>query len=390
VGAGFALIGCAANAWTLERFVLYDGQIESTLLRASITAINIALVCAGGWLFLRAPQLDRPPLGNWIMLALSTGLALAVCEVAYRLVQEFDAPEALYYPGEFRSRESPNFVADAVLGWRMRASRTFWWTTGGVKINYTANREGFRSPHEFTSPQSPVVALAGDSFTWGTGVEYRDTFAARLDANWPHLEIHNYGQPGFGVDQMWQTVRSLILPRKPAFLVVSFIDDDLPRSLTAYRTEEGMNKPRFRLDSDGELVALSAQDHPGVLRDLANRSELWRSVAFSLRRMRPWGELWVLNLALFEAIAADCARADVPLLFVRVAAPGQQGFAVLQNAFAERQLALFDFGEGLGSAAEHLYIPLDSHLNPEGHARLASQLVDEIQARVPRLVGPRG
>ena len=54
--------------------------------------------------------------------------------------------------------------------------------------------------------------------------------------------------PGFGLDQMWMSVRHQALPMNPTLIIMGFIDQDLDRSLTAYRHGEGFNKPTFEMD----------------------------------------------------------------------------------------------------------------------------------------------
>ena len=74
--------------------------------------------------------------------------------------------------------------------------------------------------------------------------------------------------PGFGLDQMWMSVRHQALPLKPRLVIVAFIDEDLDRSLTAYRQWEGFNKPTFELEG-GILRPQNAHDRPtGLIRYL--------------------------------------------------------------------------------------------------------------------------
>ena len=110
--------------------------------------------------------------------------------------------------------------------------------------SHQANRQGFRSPHDFDAVHTrPVIALVGDSFSFGSGVEYDDTFGALLDDQLAEGVVLNFAMPGYGIDQMWMTIRHEVIPRRPDFAVVAFVDEDFARGLTAFRPREGF-KPR--------------------------------------------------------------------------------------------------------------------------------------------------
>ena len=135
----------------------------------------------------------------------------------------------------------------------------------GASTVYHASTEGFRIADvsgDHSAVQPGRIALVGDSFTFGVGVEYVRTFAGRLAASLPATEVDNYSMIGFGLDQMWMTLRSFALPRRSGLVIVAFIDDDFDRSLTAYRNFEGMNKPKFILDAD-QLRRATRDDRPG-------------------------------------------------------------------------------------------------------------------------------
>ena len=73
--------------------------------------------------------------------------------------------------------------------------------------------------------------------------------------------VYNLAMPGFGVDQMWLSVRHQGLPLEPDLVVVCLCDADFKRSLSAFRPEERMNKPLHKL-VDGRLVPQTPADGP--------------------------------------------------------------------------------------------------------------------------------
>lgn len=389
LGVVLVLLGIALNRWTLARFVLYDGVVESTAKGAAIAIVQLGLVGSGAWLFLRAPRLGAPPLANLALLGISGLLGLLLCEPAFRLLDPDYAPAQRAYVGERENRVSPNFEPDPHTGWRMRPSRAFEWTHDGRATSYRSNARGFRAQREFVPGGVPVVGLAGDSFTWGTGVAYPETFGARLEQRLAGVEVRNYAMPGFGVDQMWMSVRHQALPDRPALVVVAFIDDDFTRSLTAYRHGEGFNKPTFVVRR-GALRPQTREDAPtGVLRLMHDRSRIFAALAYRAERLRPFGNWWELNLAVLEGIAADCVEAGAPLLILRLPQKKQGGFRVLERELTRRGLAFVDVGERIGPRDRDFFLVTDDHPSPTGHERVAGILADWIGRALPGLASAR-
>lgn len=53
------------------------------------------------------------------------------------------------------------------------------------------------------------IALLGCSFTYGTGVSDRDTFAWQLNDLYPQMTFENYGVEGYGTAQCWATMKRI-------------------------------------------------------------------------------------------------------------------------------------------------------------------------------------
>jgi len=251
-GALLILLGLVVNWWTLETFVVPDGSIGSTMRLAVVTA-QLALISLGIWLLIKAPRIAMPSAANCIVLMASTMVGLGMAEMALRLIQPNQTPHPPAYVGQFENRPSRNFEIDVHTGWRMRKNREFQWRIEGRLNTYRSNGQGFRSNRDFDHSSKALIAITGDSMTWGTGVDYGETFGDLLELQVAESQVFNFAMPGFGLDQMWMSVRHQILPLKPALITVAFVDEDLNRSLTAYRTVEGFNKPRFVADVFGNL-----------------------------------------------------------------------------------------------------------------------------------------
>ncbi|MGB9256942.1 MAG: SGNH/GDSL hydrolase family protein [Candidatus Korobacteraceae bacterium] len=278
------------------------------------------------------------------------------------------------YVGEYENRPLGNgyLVADSVLGWRMPA--------GAQLGNYRANSQGFRAAVDFSSnPGCRIIAFAGDSFTFGPGVRVEQTFASVVQTNLAASCAYNMGVPGFGLDQIWQTVRTQALPLHPALVVVSFISGDFTRSQDAYRPMEGFNKPTFKL-VDGRLLARTAADRPGWLAQfLESHSSVWRVLCLADRAIAhhyTHGEWWNLNAAILEAIRADCRAAGVPIIFIYIPSREWGTFPALRDYMDRRGANFIDLSRGPYALTPDMYISAaNGHLNPKGHQQVAAAVV---------------
>jgi hypothetical protein len=300
---------------------------------------------------------------RWLLLCISLSLTLILTEGLLRISPRF-RPVHRTYVGDYPSRPSEIWVADPMLGWRLRPHID----------NIPSNGQGFRSPRDFDA-DAPCrhIAIAGDSFAYGWHVSYEQTFAAIIEAKLPDTCVNNYALPGYGLDQMWLAVRTEALPRHPHFVIVAFIVDDFSRSTEAYRRFEGRNKPRFIL-RHGALVPETLADHPNfLLRFVQHNSSLWwmgRLAARSLGYYYPYGEWWTLNAAILDRIREDCRSAGVPLLFVYIHMLGDRPFPMLQSYMKANSANFIEL-----SLSTDKYIPKDLHLNEKGHAQVAEALL---------------
>src|SRR5580698_1974215 len=133
----------------------------------------------------------RSPLINALLVFASVAVMLLLAEGGLRLYPPF-RPVPRTYVGEFKNRKRPSLTADSTLGWRLRPNAQF-----GI---YRSNAQGFRSRSDFDSNRPcQRIALAGDSFTFGIGIEYPKTFASLIETGIPGSCVDNMGIPGFGL-----------------------------------------------------------------------------------------------------------------------------------------------------------------------------------------------
>ena len=318
-------------------------------------------------------------------------ISLAMGELILHFFPAFD-PQPRTYVGDERDRPSANFVADPEIGWRMRPAHAFVVDTTEYHVAYRSNAQGFRDERKTDAPvASRKIVLLGDSFAFGQGVAFDQTFGALLEASLPGTEVHNLAMPGVGMDQMWRSVKSVALPMRPDLVIVAFISEDFTRSFTAFRPDTGLNKPVFQLV--GRLLQRKTPaDRPNALaRFLERHSRLWagaRQASRLLAHRFAIGEWWELNRAILDAIRADCREAGTRVLFVYLPTREIRTFPALRRYMQQTAADFVDLGNEPISPPQVLHFPRDGHPNPQGHHYVADALLGWIGREWPELGTP--
>lgn len=293
------------------------------------------------------------------------------------------------YVGEYKNLPSNNFVVDEATGWKMRPNHQFSWNINEFKSTYRSNAQGFRADSDFDpSEVRKKIILVGDSFTFATGVQHRETYGAIIESELPGSIVYNLAMPGFGVDQMWLSVRHQALPLRPDLVVVGLCDADFKRSQSAYRQAEGFNKPTFKL-VDGRLVPKTANDRSNLMvRFLERHSRIWTAGRLVYRRLAydiPLGEWWFLNEKILDAMRADARKNRTPLLLVYIPTQAWRRFPTLQSYMDRVGAKYINLRYGLPSPPQGIYFPREGHLNAKGHRYVANEILTWIRKNMPQL-----
>ena len=302
-------------------------------------------------------------------------------------------PDPALYPGDRIAAEG--IQADSAIGWKM-PSDTFLRAIAPTEydVTYRSDSLGFRRGETVgRAAAGHRLLFLGDSFTFGVGVDYGQTFPGQIEHDLPDTRSYNLAMTGFGLDQMWRTLHRYGRGLAPSVIVVSFIDDDLHRSLTAYRRRETRGrggtvwwrKPTYRLAGDS-LVPESEADRPSALASLVERHsrlwELWRRGLWRLGLQYGAGPYWRLNNAIFRAIRDESRAAGAHLLVVRIPAKGQRRPApAIGPAMAREGIGYLDLTTVLPSQVQDCYFRQDPHLNARGHAWVAREIERVLVAR---------
>ena len=324
---------------------------------------------------------------NLGLIVASILIFLICAEQMLRMKNRF-YPVQVGWVGQFHSRRSSlNFIVDPLTGWRMRPNHSFVWTFDNQALTNRSNSQGFRSNNDFDAGDRRFkLAFVGDSFTFGTGVAYDDSFPALVEKAAPDRVSWNFAMPGFGVDQVWLSARYQALPLKPDLLVVGLINADFERSLAPYRRLEGFAKPAFKL-VNGRLTLRTAESPPNVLMQYLDESSrvwaVWQRAVRWVGIHYSRGEYWTLNQAIIDSLREDCSKGGVPVLFVYIPIKGLQPFEALPAYMRRTGAAYIDLTEQRPVPPRSIYLRTDNHLSAAGHRYVANLIEQWLKSHPP-------
>lgn len=292
-------------------------------------------------------------------LALGMGFALlpVLVELAYRTVR---------LPGLSPTTHPAYVRHDTELGWSYRPGTRERHTSSAFDVAVEINTQGFRGP-DWPAPVTgrPRVLVLGDSFAFGWGVEYEETFGALLaeDTGW---DVLNAAVSGYGTGQQRLLLERLLREVEPDLVVSVFCWNDLFES--SADMVYGKLKPRYVRGADGlELRGVPVPELALARWSYAGRAFLkWRWQRAHERRKVDRDAEWGLVLDLFrdEKRLLD----DVPLLIV-----SDRGRLV---SFARETPGIehLDLRRVFAGVTEPIAFAEDGHWVPRAHERIANAL----------------
>ena len=313
--------------------------------------------------------LARSSVAGWARVFLAVVLGLAASEVVLRLNEHGTA----YWRSlklEFRfGRSDPRF------GWVLFPSRTTVLGPPERRTSYAIDAWGDRAASDAGAPdpELPSLVVSGESIAVGHGVEYEDTFAARLGKDLV-LQVVNVACGGYGTDQAYLRLEdALARLKRPVAVVTAFVPVMLSRNVQDYR-------PRLVLrDGVLQLIPPAAGFFAGFrLRDLFVNELPYMTDA----RLHESTELTAAILR--ETARTARAHGAEPIFAVFSIGPRREldqhpEAPVVRALFIDQHLpfALIDV-----DPAE--LVPYDGHPGPQAHRRIANVLAAALRARLSR------
>jgi len=153
-------------------------------------------------------------------IALAIGILLLGTELGLR-----------FFLGNFAQSALVELVDDPslclVLGKNRSLSYTGWWGKVNPSV-MESNRYGSREYRENKNDKKQVFVL-GDSFTYGQGVNEKDSLPAQIQSQMPEIDIWNFGVPGRDFFQFSAEMERLKSLEPDVVIVNIFANDfDLP------------------------------------------------------------------------------------------------------------------------------------------------------------------
>jgi hypothetical protein len=331
-----------------------------TLPALRLTALALGLVLAA----CAIAASRRATLGGVWRVGVALALSLCACELVLR---HFDRPEA--------ERPDPRLewilgVEDPRTGWAFVPNRTMDLPPHGHQrvARYAIDAHGDRAPSQdwVEDPRAPTIIITGESTAVGHGLQWRETFAARLGDKM-RVQVVNVAEGGYGSDQAHlRAVDALPRFAHPLAVVTTVLPVQLHRNIQDDRSRLVVR--------DGALVVEPAMRTPFRLRQVfvdeipyLSEAKLQRSLELTRR-------------ILHATAAAARARGAVPFFVVPSIGPPRT-LEAHPEAFVVR--ALLD-------DLPHVVVDIDpSHLIPwDGHpdAVGAEQIADAIVAALAPLL----
>lgn len=221
------------NPLVIEYLFSADRNISSVIIKSLLLLLEIILFFFGMLLYMRPDML----ISRWKEILIFLIISL-ICFLVLDLV----------FLGSFtQSKICMGF--DKELGWDNKKNCQNIFTAPEYKTKIMTNSWGMREIEEFNlTTEKYRIALIGDSFVWGTGVQEDERFGEQLQKLLgDQFEVMNFGVVGYGTDQELLKTKKDVVQFKPQIIIVHFFLNDL-ENIQALK-QYGKNKPRYTLEN---------------------------------------------------------------------------------------------------------------------------------------------
>jgi len=192
-----------------------------------------------------------PRFSSILLLTGSFAASMAAGEAALRLCRP--SARQPFLVSEYSESERGKFcMYDPNLGWAGRPNVAADFSFFDCRHGVRQNKYGFRgTEYGFARTAKKRIAVLGDSFVWGFGVEDTDIFTSVMERESnPPIEIINLGVSGYGTDQEYLLWRSLGVRFQPDEVLLAIVpENDLWNNVV--NVAYGYPKPVFEFTKQG-------------------------------------------------------------------------------------------------------------------------------------------
>ena len=215
VGLLLVFCGLSLNPICLSWLFSNDGDITSSILLLGIVAVEILIVLFGVSVY-RSKVEWRTNLGLTLLsLIFFLGMTVSVD----RFYGAFLMPEtsSLLFPSYSKAEHN----------------------TAEFDLAVQINNLGFRGPNTTIQKQKKRVVVIGDSFTFGWGVEWQQTWVHLLSKAYPELEFLNLGQGGNHPGDYTRISKQAVPMLKPDLVLICVLQgNDMHQLMRVIEHEE--------------------------------------------------------------------------------------------------------------------------------------------------------
>lgn len=340
-------------------------------------------------------------LKNLAVLAVSTVVCFVAAELALRLispVQTFVNPAGSFHQ------------PDQELGWTGVPNLKARFRKVDFDVLVSSDGTGFRARKTTVQPalDSPVVAILGDSFTWGWGVENGEVFTDVMQNELgTQADVRNFGVNAYGTFQELLLLHRLLTNGlSPQHVFVMFFQNDFYNNL-----DEDSWQPSLAVNGTNVMMRNYpvARRSVSPLKQAVKKSHLLSSIAYAFNFIKAKRRVQRLEDNAFEdgAVAeaprralsyclrefsSVCQASNIELTFVYIPSFSDvQMETISQTREALRTLCdeqgvrlvdlTSDFRKEAAGRPGSLYFPHDAHWNAEGHRLAGKTLANLIRKK---------
>ena len=171
------------------------------------------------------------------------------------------------------------------LGWTLTPSWQGRHQHHDFDVRYNVNEHGFRGnfPVSLQPKTKPRIAIVGDSFSFGLGVNEEDTFTAKLNQRQTSVDFLNLSIPGYSTDQQLLLVEASENKfDADEYVLMIYLANDILDNMLSYPLQTEQAKPYFILDEKRKLI-LQNVPTPKAAKPATLRSMTLNTVIFGDR-----------------------------------------------------------------------------------------------------------
>lgn len=211
------------------------------------------------------------------------------------------------------------------------------------------------------------IAVIGDSFAFGYGVEIEDTFVKQLEriinsrSGGRKFEVLNFGVDGYCTAEEVEMLKRKGLAYGPDMVIVAFISNDFIDSKLLWKMTEEMKKKMPIVIRPGEARELDRKLQLEIERD--RYEEMWASV------VRSFDELDGLAVqGKFRVVIVPLALDDATLKKLSIIAASHRDWMLVKMAKSHPPYS-----------SQYYLTPDNIHPNPAGHRMIAEEIFEDLK-----------